>query len=382
MKSSLRLLTSAVIVAGGAASAYLVSEPAIKRWKAATPKPSATPAATDSQPPADLLAPIMASNITVDEAGDQQLLKAIARLEQRESVTARIRQEAHAGPAPFYGAGSYRQQGRGIRRHVRWLLESQRDGVHATLLQVSDGESLWTDRRLATGRQIEWVNLWQVRRQARTAALAPTGSTNDEPASAPFSPHFASSHGGLPSLLESLRDHFVFSEPRAFRFGQQQVIGLVGRWRPEALSLIVGDLSDLDDNQLTPAALREKLGEYLAGHSLPAHMPHHVLLLLGHSDQFPYLIDYRGASDPLSQPGVAQADLYQLSRAPLSRLELDDVVFNEPINSGEFIYSPPEEPERIDLTAVFIQRTKKRSVLRQLRQQVDQMARNSDGQLR
>jgi len=384
MKSSLRLLTSAVIVAGGAAAAYLVSEPAIKRWQANAENKaaSAATAAENESQAANSLDQILAANITVDPAGDQQLLQAIARLEQRESVTARIRQEAYVGPIAFYGAGTYRQQGRGTRRHVRWLLESQRDGVHATLLQVSDGESLWTDRNLSTGRQIEWVNLWQVRRQSKASATTLVSNMTEAPDSAPFSPHFAASYGGLPSLLESLREHFDFTQPRSFRFGDQQVLGLIGRWRPEALAQILVDTSDLEEDQVDYAILSERLGAYFETKSLPTHLPHHLLLLLGQNDQFPYLIDYRSGSDDLSQPGMAEADLFQLSREPLSRLEFVDVEFNLPINSGEFIYSPPQELDRIDGTTNFIKRTQQRTRLRLVRQQAEQVARRSDGQLR
>lgn len=383
MKSSLRLLTSAVIVAGGAAAAYLASEPAIKRWQAKTEQqpPEAASTQQESAQPANPLAKILPANISVHSSGDQQLLQAIARLEQRESVTARIRQEAYVGPVAFYGAGTYRQQGRGTRRHVRWLLESQRDGVHATLLQVSDGESLWTDRNLSTGRQIEWVNLWQVRRQAKASATTLVSSAAEPADSAPFSPHFAANYGGLPSLLESLREHFEFTQPRSFRFGNQQVLGMIGRWRPEALGQILVDTSDLQEDQIDYAILTERLSDYLATKSLPAHMPHHLLLLLGQTDQFPYLIDYRSASDALAEPGIAEADLFQLSSEPLSRLEFVDVEFNLPINSGEFIYSPPQELDRIDGTTNFIKRTQQRTRLKLVRQQAEQVAKRSGGQL-
>ena len=371
------------IVLGGAAAAYLVSEPAINRWRAGTTPPAAEQADDGShQAQADALSHALAVNIPIDPAGDEQLLLAIARLEQRGSVTARIRQRASVGKLPFYGTGTYRQQGRGTRRHVRWLLQSQRDGVHATLLQVSDGRFLWVDRNLATGRDIERVDLWQLRRQASSTASATQPDEPESVGSAPFTPQLTTSYGGLPMLLESLRENFEFTAPRSFRLGDDPVVGMVGRWRPESLSAILTDTSQIEGSGLTAGVLRDQLAEYFATRRLPAHMPHHVLLLFGQEDLFPYLIDYRYSDDPLADSSLAPAELFQLSSQPLSRLEFFDVSFDQTIDSGEFIYEPPPEPEWLDGTSRYVQQMHNRSRVRRAKERDDRMATGGRAQSR
>ena len=351
MKSKLRILTSATLLCGLAAATYLLAEPAIERWQAKTE------ANEKNSPSLSNLQQVLAANVVVDPSGSQQLLSAIARLEQRGSISARLREQAYVADLPFSGAGTYLQQGRGTKRHVRWLLQSQHEGVQATLLQISDGRFLWTDRHLASGRTIDRVDLWQLRRQAKLNAKEPGLTAGAQGKSAPFSPLLGRSFGGLPMLLESLVEHFEFTAPRPFRYRNQQVFGLVGRWRQESLSGIIAHPAPASEGQALAAAdLRKALQEYLAEQALPDRIPHHVLVILGQNDLFPYLIDYRSISDPLADASLSSDALYQLSTEPLARLEFYDVAFDQPIDTSEFNYTPPADPEWLDGTAAYVQR--------------------------
>ncbi|MGI9457360.1 MAG: hypothetical protein ACR2NU_12420 [Aeoliella sp.] len=356
MKKSLRVLTWATLVCGFAAAAYLVAEPALERWRAEPPSPL-----SNAPLGASNLALVLADNLKVDPEGGRQLLSAIARLEQRGQVTARFRLEAHLGDLTFHGAPNldepnYLHLGHGTKRYVRWYLQSQRDGVQSTMLQNSNVDFLWTDRRLGNHRYIDRVDLWQLRKQARAETGGFGLAVDEQAGSAPFSPLLGGSFGGLPMLLESLSEHFEFTTPRPFRYGDQRVIGLVGRWRPEALAAILTDTSDLSDDKLTVEALRQQLDSYLAEHPLPSRIPHNVLVLLGQQDLFPYLIDYRGASDRLADVSLPDSALYQLSSNPLARLEFYDVRFDQQIDTSDFTYKPPPEPEWIDGTAAYLRR--------------------------
>lgn len=383
MKNKLRLLTNATLVLGTIVAAYLLAEPAIQRWRA---EGRQTDAAKADQRKAKNLQRVMAENIPVDPSGDHQLLLAIARLEQRASVTARIQHQAHVGGLRLDGKGEYLQQGRGTNRHVRWLLESQHGGVRASLLQTTDGRFLWTDRHIATGRNIERVDLWQLRRMSKLI----TDENADGPSteSAPFAPQLAGSFGGLPTLLESLRTHFEFTAPGAFRapenlgLGSQPVLGLIGRWRPESLATVMADLTGIDEQQLTPATMTERLEQQLSLGSLPKQLPLNVMVLLGQQDLYPYLIEYRSADDLLASNELPAQSLFQLSREPLARLEFHDVVFDREISTVEFIYEPPVEPAWYDGTDSYVERMQRHHSIHVVQQRGRRLATGQDVGLR
>lgn len=383
MKNKLRHLTSATIVLGVAAAAYVLAEPAIDHWRA---KRQTAEQAGEENPRQQQVRRVMAENVAIDAAGDRQLLLAIARLEQRGSVTARLQHRAFINGLEIEGRGEYLQQGRGTHRHVRWLLESQHDGVRASLLQSTNGRFLWTDRHIATGRLIERVDLWQVRRMSKLRSEDAT--TTSENASAPFLPQLTSSFGGLPMLLESLRTHFEFTAPGTFRapehlnLGAQPVIGLIGRWRPESLASIVADVSDVPREQISSEVLRNRLERQLASRDLPTRLPLNVLVLLGQNDLFPYLIEYRAAEDQLADADSPLEALFQLSREPLARLEFYDVVFDREISTVEFIYSPPDEPDWYDRTDQYVDRIERRQAVQIAQQEGRRVATGPDAQRR
>lgn len=383
MKNKLRLLTSATILLGGAAAAYLLGQPAIQRWRAGNQQPQPQPQAAQAEVNSvSSLDRVLAANVQVHPAGDQQLLMAIARLEQRQTVSARIQHQANVAGLRLDGRGEYLQKDRGTRRQVRWLLETQREGVRASLLQATDGRFFWTDCHIATGRRIERVDLWQLRRISKRIsedAADPSLTT-----SAPFSPQVTTSFGGLPMLLESLRMHFEFTAPGVFRapddlnLVSQPVLGMVGRWRPEALAAVLADLSETEQPELTTTLLYEKLQQRLASGSLPTHIPISVLVLLGQQDLFPYLIEYRSAHDSLAASNRANESLFQLSRQPLARLEFRDVTFDREISTVEFIYEPPMEPDWFDGTSQYVDRMARRHAVQVAQLQAGKVAKKPD----
>src|SRR5690606_2422476 len=142
---------------------------------------------------------------------------------------------------------------------------------------------------LASGQYIDSVDLWELRRRTTDAVVRTPAA--GEASSAPLSPMANASFGGLPMLLESLRENFEFTAPRQFRMPDgTEVIGLVGKWHPEALAstLLVGrKKGDKEDERPAPrtaAALRDALEEFLSESPLPERIPHHVLILVGKHD--------------------------------------------------------------------------------------------------
>ena len=382
MKNKFRILTTLIILAGGAAAVYLVAEPTISRWKA--DKQTREEESRNNQYQANIQR-LSAKNIAVDSAGDRLLLMAIARLEQRESIDAKLQHEAHLGGLRLDGKGEYLQQGRGDLRKLRWLLESQHDGVRASLLLCMNDGVMWIDRTNATGRHIQQIDLWELRRmQKRQALETPSLGAN----SIPLSSQLVGNVGGLPMLLESLRANFEFTKPGVFRappqlgLGDQPVIGLIGRWRHSALPSVLTDLSDVPDEELSASLITERLQKRLEQSPLPEWMPLNVMVLLGQEDLFPYLIEYRSPDDQLANEELAASALFQLSREPLARLTMREVEFNRPISTVEFIYQPPSEPLWDDGTNGYVKKLEHSQAIQVAQRESGKMANLPDDQPR
>lgn len=375
MKLILRHLTTLIIVLGAAAAVYMVAKPTIQRSRAESAQ--AKEQEVDQRQQANLRR-VLAANVKVDPNGDQQLLSAIARLEQRYSVEARLLHEAHVQGLRIDGRGEYLQRDRGNQRKVRWKLESQHDGVRASLLQIVYDNDLLIDRQTAGGQRIEKVDLWRLRRRGRQAF---GDESPGDLGSMPISPQLTASFGGLPMLLESLRTHFEFTAPGAFRapeslgLGSQPVLGLIGRWRAESLAGVLTDLSDVSAEDISSEMLRDRLKERMAKGPLPSRLPINVMVLLGKNDLFPYLIEFRSIDDPLASDQLEPLELFQLSRQPLARLQLHDVVFDQEIAKFKFLYEPPEEPH--DVTDHYAERIEQREAV-QVAQQQRRMASGTD----
>ncbi|QDU55873.1 hypothetical protein [Aeoliella mucimassa] len=374
MKNKFRILTTLIIVAGAGAAVYLVTEPTIKQWKA---NKQANEEATREQQYEENLLRINAANIASDPSGDRLMMMAIARLEQTESIAAKLLHEAHLGGMRIVGNGKYLQQGSGDRRQLWWLLETQHDGVRASLLQCMKDGHLWIDRVAASGRTIERIDLWELRRhQKQQSPKVPASGAN----SIPLSNQLTTSIGGLPKLLESLRANFEFSKPGVFRapenlnLGDQPVIGLIGRWRTESVVNVLVDFSDVEDDDLTGELLTQRLHKRLESAPLPEWMPMNVMILLGQDDLFPYLIEYRARDDSLASIEVEQASLFQLSNEPLARLTMQGVEFNREISTVDFIYEAPREPDWDDGTTGYERRLERAEAIRVAQREAGRLA--------
>jgi hypothetical protein len=291
-------------------------------------------------------------------AGDQLLAQAVSQLQRRTSVTAKLRHQLAIGGQQLYGVGSYWQQGSGEDLKVR--LELQIAGQDAQLLQVCDSRYAWVDRKLPTGRNVTRINL----RQLRADPSLSGGNLSDiKPGEANWSStqsELTQFTGGLPAMLNGLSDNFAFLPPQAMRLAIEPplasestnlpVFAVVGHWKPEKLAAIVtkAQAAELDAPQ--SATADAKRGKK----ALPERIPQEVLLLVGQADLFPYRIEYRRLETPqLARGGDGPAIPYQLSVHPMVVLELSNVVFDAPIESGQFDYSPAN-PDWVDQTTAVI----------------------------
>lgn len=293
--------------------------------------------------------------------GDRLLVHAVNQLERRESVTARLRHQVALGKSQLYGIGSYWQQGSGEMLRVR--LELQIAGQDASMLQVSNSRFLWIDRKLPSGRRVTRVDLRQLRADPVLSASKFEGLPAGQASWSAMQPELVAHSGGLPSLLASLGESFVFQPPQAMRLALSPplaseptdipVFAIVGHWKTEKLW------------PLLPAKCQEARGKSQEPDSqppgiqaLPERLPQEVLLLVGQEDLFPYRIEYRRLETPLTTDGGGVTIPYQLSANPMVVLEMSDVTFDAPIAAGQFDYAPGDV-DWDDQTAQVLERVRR-----------------------
>jgi len=232
---------------------------------------------------------------------------AIKALESRHSISAQIRQEVELFGQRLVGSGAYLELRTDRARLSRLELRTQLGQQTGSLVQVCDGENLWTHRRLLDDGKLDRVDLARVER-----ALKKAGRSGDEPL-----PAYLGNLCGLGRLLRGLKRNFLFTTAQPGLWGPEErpVWRLSGRWTPERLAEILPDQKD--------AIAR---GEPPDLSALPPPLPEEVVLLLGQTDLFPYRVEFH-------RPGSAR-------RRVLLTMDLFDVAFDLPVDPARFRYAP------------------------------------------
>lgn len=300
-------------------------------WAAQTLAPLAMAPLTVDQPSAVMQAPtVMPVSVAAGgPSGDQLVQEVINRsLERRPNIAAKVRQLVRIGDEVLRGKGSYWQQGVGNLRRTRWELETTLVGADpAFVVQVYDGEYVWTDRKLPGTRKVTRVGMEAIRREANSQNGAGQGS-----GIAGFTD--AAARGGLSQLVASLARCFTFSSPQPMQLGERTMLAVIGTWRPEQLEREWPGLSTKPPEEW------------------PSHLPHHVLLYIDSSELFPYLIEYRGGGDAalVTDPHGVFA-----TRHPLALFEFLEVeYFGSTMPQSLFQYAPPD-PSWHDVTSKVIE---------------------------
>jgi hypothetical protein len=148
--------------------------------------------------------------------------------------------------------------------------------------------------------------------------------------------------GGLSQTVAELHRLFAFSAPRQVRYEDGPALAVVGRWRPEELA------------RLWPGLEARLASGDTAG--WPEQFPHHVLLVVGAGDLFPYLIEYRRGS----QAGLVDSeDAYSMAADPLARFEFYEVSFAATMPPGAFDFAASDIDWR-DVTQRVVERLRAR----------------------
>jgi hypothetical protein len=227
------------------------------------------------------------------------------------------------------GSGNYWQQGVGPQRVSRWEMQTQVAGETAGYLQVFDGRYVWTDRHVPSGRKISRLDVNHLK--SRLAVGISTKSAETPWAELLRSTEF---RGGLSQLLAELLRQFDFAPPEATQLNGFPVAALRGRWRDEQLA------------ELSPQAQSADAGTW------PAQLPHHVLLLVGQSNLFPYVFEFRRPED-----ATLAEELIGLrpARDPLLRYEIFEVRFADAIDPMVFQFKAGDV-NTTDETALVLER--------------------------
>jgi len=263
-------------------------------------------------------------------SGNQTLASAIEALDWHVSIAARVRHQSRLDKHTLMGSGKYWQRGTGEQRKSRWEMQTQVAGKTASFVQMFDGDHLWTDRRLPSGREVHRldVKLLQSRLGAESLPSEVGRSKLNDP---------LRGRGGLTQMLADLMQQYEFDPPRQTQLNGLAVYALIGHWRREQLAALGVDLDLAPGEEASP---------------WPKQLPHHVLVLLGREKLFPYVVEYRRWGDAYLLDTVAGL---RPTRDPLVRYEVFDVQFTQSIDPGIFEYKPGDA-QWTDETSLVVER--------------------------
>ncbi|MBI3467574.1 MAG: hypothetical protein HY000_31575, partial [Planctomycetes bacterium] len=253
---------------------------------------------------------------------------AIAQLDQRNSIAARVRHRTLWFGQRLIGSGRYLQGPPGARL-VRLELRTPLVDKVSTLQQVCDGRTLWIYEYSNAGKNLGRVDVEQ-------AAVAFQVS----PAAA-GAPTKVLAVGGLPQLLRNLEGGFEFKGVERRMLGDLPAWILRGSWEREQLARLLPDQK-----------AQIEAGEQPNYAVLPPQLPDQVVLWLGRDDLFPYRVEFRRtvpAEFMQKRNGLID------NRESSMIFEFFEVQFDVAIDPQEFTYDPGALPAE-DRTAGFMKR--------------------------
>ncbi len=285
-------------------------------------------------------------------SGEQTLFSALDAIQRRVSISARIRHHSRLGDHTLMGSGTYLQRGTAEQRVSRWEMQTQVAGKTASYVQVFDGNYLWTDRGLPSGREVRRLEVGLLKSRLRTGMANRSASISRRAGEFGHRLDDVLGRGGLAEMIADLLQRYEFEPPRQVQLNGLGVHALIGHWRSEEL-----------------VALGIKRGQQEDGEeaSWPKQLPHHVLVLLGKGNLFPYVIEHRRFSDAHLLSTVAGL---RPTRDPLVRYELFEVQFALALDPGMFQYKPGDV-QWTDETSLVVERLRQQqSLLTEKKEQV------------
>lgn len=252
----------------------------------------------------------------------QALLHAAARqTAEHITIESKLRVRTDLMGQPLIGSGEYAQLRSSSGLLLRLELTIQAGEQATTVRQISDGRDLWEHWRIGEAERLNHVDM---RRVDDAISRSPGGS-----AVGATSTNLA--RGGIPRLLSQLEENFDFSQapPRSGKIGDVPVWSVTGEWKSERLV------------QAVPQAVDNGKIVY---EKLPSHLPHHVEVLLGRKDSFPYRVTYHRIHE----------DEGKRVAVPMVTTEFYEVAIGEVLDASQFHFRQPDNLSTADRTEAFI----------------------------
>ena len=248
--------------------------------------------------------------------GEALLHRAVSALANHYTVAAEVTQTADLLGQEVIGSGSYFEQrsNQGLRFRLELNAQTSDDKRASGLVQVCDGQYLWSYRKLRGAESLSRVDLTLVQQR-----LDEVGSRNSTQILDGWP-----GMGGLAKLLQSYDRAFLFDAPEEVQLQSSFPAWKVeGRWRPEMLARAVPRMKD---------AIKQ--GRGVAREDLPEHLPNSVVLFLGKDDLFPYSIFYYRLAGTTTNVKASPDD------RQIVQIVMSKVRFNQSIPAGKFVYNP------------------------------------------
>ncbi len=251
---------------------------------------------------------------TTDAETTSEASEFLARVRQElprhQSIQAEVTQTVSIGDQQFRVDGQYVSSGQKLRLSYKVMPDQ---GAQGEILEVCDGNELWTQLTLPDSKRLTQRNVQQI-----LAAAAAANKKNVTQATA----NVELGLGGVATLLASLERTMTFDAMKTDSTGDVARTSIQGRWKKS-----FADKFPKDKDQ-----------------SLPPYIPDAVQLVINNQTLFPEKILYLK-----KQPG-------KRAFKALVNLQFHNIVFDEPVNDDVFVFKVPDGEVPEDVTKQYINR--------------------------
>ena len=237
------------------------------------------------------------------------------RLRSYQSIKARLVETVALGQRRFTVSGDY-QQGHGAELKLRLEFKVRVGNTDGSILEVCDGQVLWTRHQIGTETRISRRDVRQI-----LQAAAESGMSEDLLI-------VELGFGGLPGLFASIEKSMLFVKQSEETYEGHKLVVIEGGWKPEMLKAWQGN------NPNSP---------------LPDYVPSRVRLYFDSNTLFPRRILYLGRTP-------------EQSLRPMVSLDFTEVQTNIPLAADLFKFKQPEGVFPEDLTDQFLEQIKRRQL--------------------
>lgn len=242
------------------------------------------------------------AQVTLESARD--------RLISYRSVKAQIVEAVNLGARRFRMEGSY-LQGTDLKLRLEYDLQVGNTAAH--LVEVCDGQILWTHQTVGDDQRVTRRNVRQILTAASTAGKTPQNLLTAE-----------LGLGGLPGLLAGIQKSVQLQKQWEQDVNGQAFVVIEGGWKKSFRSKFLGPDADKDQ-------------------PLPAFVPDQVRIYFEKESLFPRRILYMKLDE-------------SSTRRPMVTLDFVNVQWNQELAKDAFDYTPPEKVARQDVTQAYINR--------------------------